>query len=470
MRTISLLELLSKSEKKRLSKYLQYSFFTNKKKYLRLLFGELQSAKQAKADDLFAIIFPGEPFPEHRHKLDKALSDLNKGIEEFLAVSRVREDDGLRHQALVDAYSARLNEPVLRQTVDTVLHKQPGKAGTPDQTDSWHLRFWSRKRKLTHPLADRRKLGEGTLDDMEQDLDTYYLISKTQLMCNLASGHKLYNWQKRRDAPREWLETVRAVASKSPSPLLKVYCELLGLLLDTGLNLPTFFFTLQRHAPYLHTDELRNIVRMAFNECIYRQRTGDKEAYNWHLTIFNWSSKQGLWTAPYAEELFLNIGVLLVKADLRAEFNKHLKSGLEFIPAGRRDQANDLLSACWEYAHGRFSEAQTWLEKVTTRHPRYVLLKHSVAVRNAYMLFLQDDSKDALIENALSRFGVFLQRQTLFSESLSLPYKNLTWFIRQLIQTDPDRKLSKLQLLRELQNRQPTQREWVEQMINRLPT
>lgn len=466
MRTISLLELLSKSDLAKFGKYLQSSFFTNKKKYLRLLFFELSNAKQAVEEDLFAKIFPGKPFD--KHKLEKALSELNKCIEDYLAIGRLHADDGLRRQALVGAYSARLNEPVLRQSVDAVLNKQPGEAGTPDLTDSWHLRFWSRKRKLTHPLTNRTNLDAATLDDMEQDLNIYYLISKTQLMCNRASGQKLYNWPFDRAAALQWLETVRTVASKSPSPLLKVYSDLLNLLLDAGAELPAFFSTLQQHAPKLHADELRDIVRMAFNACIQRQRQGDKEAYNWHLNIFNWSSQKGLWAAPMAEELFLNIGILLVKADMRAEFNKHLNTGWEFVPARRQELAKDLLSACWEYARGRFSDAQGWLDKVNTRHPRYALLKHSVAVRNAYMLLLQDDNNHDVIESALNSFGDFLQRRKLFSESLLLSYKNLVWFIRQLIQTDPDRKVSKSRLLDELSIRQPASPEWVRAMLDKL--
>ncbi len=468
MRTISLLETLSKPELTRFGKYLKSPFFSNKS-HLYDLFQELREAGRNTAITpaaRFVRVFPGERFDGH--KWSKALSDLNTCIKDFLVVSHLQANQDLYGQALVSACSERVNEQGLQRAVGAVLRQIPGH-DVPEEMDSWHLRFWSRKRALTHPLTNRIKLGSSTLDELEQDLDIYYYISKTQLMCNRVSGVKVLNWPDEQETSRQWLEIVRAVASEYPSPLLKVYCAVLGLLLDVGVGLPEFFSTLQRHAPQLHPDELRDTIRIAFNECIHRQRKGDQATFHWHLKIFRWSNEQGLWNAPKAEELYLNIGVMLAKANLHAEFVELLGTGSESIPAGRRMQTNILLSAYWAFARGNYTEAQVQLQRVITRHPRYALLRHSVAVRNACMLFQQGELDPDVVEQALDNFSDFLRYQkTLFSKNLCQSYKNLIGFIRHLVQTDPRRKASKASLRQAISSRPPAARDWVEAVMDKL--
>lgn len=469
MRTISLLETLSKPELTRFGKYLKSPFFSNKP-HLYDLFQELREAERNTAITPaahFARVFPDEPFDGH--KWSKALSDLNACIKNFLVVSHLQANQDLYGQALVSACSERVNEPGLQRAVGAVLRQLPG-YDAPEQMDSWHLRFWSRKRALTHPQTNRIKLGSNTLDELEQDLDTYYQISKTQLMCNRISGVKVLNWQEKLDSPRQWLETVRTVATERPSPLLKVYCDLLALLLDAGVDLPAFFSTLQRHAPQLHPDELRDTIRIAFNECIHRQRKGDQTAFHWHLKIFRWSKSQGLWDTPKAEELFLNIGVMLAKANLHDEFSELLGAGSDCIPPGRRAEAATLLTAYWAFARSNFNEAQILLQQVGARHPRYGLLRHSVAVRNAFLLFQQGGIGQDVVNQALNNFSDFLRYQkNLFSKNLCQSYKNLIGFIRHLVQTDPRRKATKASLHQTIRERPPAARDWVEAVMDKLP-
>ncbi|MEQ1744361.1 MAG: hypothetical protein ABMA02_02965 [Saprospiraceae bacterium] len=468
MRTISLLNLLSQAELTSLGKYLKSPFFTEKP-YLHSLFDKLRQAGQSVAewpDYRRARLFPKGTFTGK--KWNNALSDLNACIEEFLVVNHLLADRDLYNQALVKAYSERLNDPVLQRSVSTIIERVSGKEA-PEQMDTWHLRFWSRKRALTHPLTNRIKLGVATIDALEQDLDTYYYISKTQLMCNRVSGIKLFGWPTEQDAPMQWLETVRRAANENPSPLLKVYCDLLGLLLGAGVDLPAFFTTLRHHAPRLHRDELQDIVRMAFNACIYRQRKGEKGTFDWHLAIYNWSIGQGLGAGPQAEEEYLNIGVLLAKSHRHAEFENHMNVGKEIIPADRLEQAKTLLKACWEFSQGNYSDAQVKISQITSRHLRYTLSRHSLAVRNSYMLFLDGAINLSVVKHALDSFDEFLKNKSLFSDSFRQSHQGLIWFVREFIQPDTVQKKSKKYLLQEINIRQPANSDWVMAVLDRLP-
>lgn len=469
MRTISLLEVLSTPERTRFGKYLKSPFFTNKS-HLYPLFLELRDAEPSVAQNptkCFSKVFLGELFD--RHKWNKALSDLNACIEDFLAISHLQANQDLYHQALVSACAEHLNEPVLRRVVGAVLDQLPSSSEALEQVDRWHLRFWSRKQVLTHPATNRMKLGETALDALERDLDTYYFINKTQIICNRVSGIRFLNWTGTLDASQQWLEIVRIAASERSSLLLKAYCEVLRLLLDSNFALSEFFVTLRLYGPCLHPDELRDIVRLVFNECIHRQRNGDGEVFHWHLEIYLWSNEQGLWTASKGEELYLNIGVLLIKANMPIEFNQHLSVGREIITTERSEQAKILLQACWEHYRGNYAEAQILLGFVDSRHPRYALLRHSIAVRNAYMLWQRDELDLDMVQHALGGFDDFLRYQKLFSKSFCQSYKNLIWFVRKFLQNDPNRKFDKAWLQQEVKNRRPAASEWVKATLDNLP-
>lgn len=470
MRTISLLEMLSGSELTRLGKYLKSPFFTNKK-HLYSLFAELRRAGRSAAQNPaahFAKVFSGKPFDEH--KWNKALSDLNACIEDFFVVSHVKANQDSYRQALISASFEHLDEPALQRAVRTVFEDLT-LPNTPEHVDRLHLRFWSRKQELTHPLTDRIKLGINALDELEQNLDIYYYVSKIQITCNRVAGIKIRNWTGDMNHIQKWLEGVRIKLSQYPSALLKVYCDLLGLQLDAQVGLSDFFSILQQHGPYLHPDELRDVIRIAFNECTYRQRNGDTKAFHWHLEMFKWSNAQGLWDAPGAEEIYLNTGMLFARANMLTEFNRHLGAGQEILPTERKEEANTLLSAYWDFTRSDYAKTEVKLNKIITRHPRYVLLRHSIAVRNACMLFQQGAMNDDAVERVLITFNNFLRYpKNPFSKDVRQPYHNLIGFIRRIIQAASDQKgVTKASLRQYIHMNPPAARDWVEAFMATLP-
>lgn len=464
-RTISLLELLTTSELTSLGKYLKSPFFTNKK-HLYTLLSELRRLGRNAADKreaCFERVFPGEPF--NGHKWNKALSDLNDCIEDFLAVQHLKRDKALYQKALVDACYDRLYEPVMQRATYRVLNQFPGK-DTPEQLDGWQLRFWGKKRALTHPLKNRIKLSQANLDELESDLDAFYLISKTQLACNRVSGSYLFNWTDEMQQCLQWFYTLQKAGGMQKSRLLKIYTSLLGLLLEV-YDFSPFFSALKHNSEGVHPNELRDVVRLAFNYCIRQDRMGHSKALEWYYSLYNWSSEQSLWSAPKAEELFLNLGVLISKVQKINAFQDLLDTNRYALPEKRQEQAEFLLWACWHFYAEDFAAAQLNLARVSTRHPRYALLRHSINVRNAFMLWKQGQMDYETLEGQLNSFNNFLEyKNNPFAESLAQPYRTLVSAIRRLTAMSTYQGESVERLRKEVLFKKSACVDWLEKVIN----
>ena len=307
--TFSLLSTLSPSEKTALGKYLQSPFFTNKK-FLYPLFSQMRKPDSQVAETpetAFSLIFPIGEFDQH--KWNKALSDLNGHIENFMTIRHFLSTPDLYQQATIDTFYEKENEVIFQHAVDAVLKASPEKT-SPEKTETWWLRFWSRKRAISYPLANRMKLPASILDDLEGDLDTYYYISKLQLACNRVSGAQFLKHTSQREGQQHLLELAKPMASMGKSLLLSQYYNLLRLLLGADMDFDTFFSALKEAGKHLDRRELETIVRFAFNYCIGRHRQGEARAFGWHIELYIWSQAQGAWTEAVSEELFLNMGIL----------------------------------------------------------------------------------------------------------------------------------------------------------------
>ncbi|HRI61790.1 MAG TPA: hypothetical protein PK228_18760, partial [Saprospiraceae bacterium] len=121
--TTALLDLLEKPELAALERFLKPPV----KEIAHRLFLELHEPEKRAAkspQDVFAKVFNGEPFDGH--KWNKALSDLNGCIRDFLAVQQLRIDPLLRAQADVSAFFKRTDERFFERTVVNTLKNLPG--------------------------------------------------------------------------------------------------------------------------------------------------------------------------------------------------------------------------------------------------------------------------------------------------------------------------------------------------------
>lgn len=466
--TNSLLKLLSKPEMTLLGKFLQSPFFTAKK-FLYPLFSELratdlQPAKSAGA--AFTRVFPREPFD--RHKWNKALSDLNACIEEFLIVRQVSDDPHLRIQAEVNALFGRHDAGLFQRKVSAILKNLTGKS-VRETADSWQLRFWTLKRAASNPLADRTKASGEQLDDLENSLDLYYFISKLQLACNRASQAQVLQLKNDQEVFRQLLEHTKRLDPSGQSALLILYRALLHLLTVPDAPFGQFFALLQTEGPRLERGELESVVLFAFNYCIRCHRQGQAGAFGRYRQVFDWADTQAIWTATAAEDLFLNTGVMFAKSQDSEGFEAFLKKGKSTLPAERHQDAVALLQAYRHFYQSDFDSAALALATVKTRHPRYTLLFHSLKVRNVYEQWLLEPADPGELEQALNSFEDFLQRKDLFAESLQQSYRLMIWFVRKMMQNGKKRALSKVQLKEELKKKQPAARDWLSARIDGLP-
>lgn len=466
--TISLLNLLSKPEQTAFGKYLKSPFFSNKKQ-LQTLFGVLrQGGRIAEAPEAaFTRVFPGETFDQH--KWNKALSDLNACIRDFLAVRYFRQHPVLYPLADAAALAGRGNQALFERAARTVLDRPPGKTA-PDNTDSWWLRYQTLNLTINPPTPNRTKGLDEAVQDLETTLDTYYYISKLRLACERLAGAQILNWNAPSEDIASLLTRAQQIARAGESPLLQTYCLLAELLTADGGDFDAFCDRLEQYCPQLDTGEQRELFIYAFNFCTAQIRRDSQQAITGYLRLFDLSAGRTLTDDTLWEDVFLSFGGAFAMTGKKNEFDQLIRSGSGRLPAERREDAQVLLSAAWHFFQHDYAQAQAQLVRITTRHPRYALMYHALAARNTYMLSIQDPGFGIeQVHLALTRFSDFLKRQTMFSPAFCRAYAALIWFVRKMCDARTQRRPTVAALRRELEKRQPASRDWILAALDQLP-
>lgn len=466
--TAALLALLDKSELTALGKFLRSPFFTAKK-HLSLLFAELREAEQwtiISPKDVFPKLFDGEAFDDH--KWNKALSDLNGCIRDFLAVRQLLSDPQLLAQADVSVFFKRHDKRAFKRAVDTALGNKTQKA-KPETADGWQLRFWTLKHAASYILADRTKSASQLLDDMGESIDLYYFISKLQLACNRASSAQVLDLKSDQASYQQLLEQTDRFDLSGKSAMLTLYRALLFLLTMPDARFEAFFALLQHQGPRLERSELESVVRLALNYCIHRYHAGKAEAFEWYRQMFGWADGQKTWTVSAASEaFFLNDGMMFAKSRDAAGFEAFLEKGKNALPKKQRKKAITLLRAYWHFYQSEFRTAAILLHQLDSRHPLHSLRFHMLNVCNTYEEWRQEQVEPEDLERALRSFRDFLQGNTILSQSKRQSYRNLVWFIQKMAQHGKKRSLSKEQLQAEFAKRQFAAPDWVAAKIGEL--
>jgi len=467
--TIALLGLFGKSELTSLWKFLNSPFFTAKK-YLPDLFLELRDPKNWQGQspqDIFARVFAPEPFDEH--KWNKALSDLNICIREFLAVQQLFADPHLRLRADMKAFFERPDERFFQQAAKPALRNLSAN-GTQEITDDWQLRFQAQKLTASYPLADRMRGTGDLLQDLDDSIDHYYFISKLQLACNRASSAHVLQLEADQEKFRKLLVQTEALAAAGKSALLSIYHPLLYLLAIPGAAFDPFFALLEDLGARLERSELESVVRFALNYCIQRYTAGETAAFDWYLRVFGWAERRKVWLkAANVADFFLNDGVMFAKSKDAEGFESFLEKCRAVLPAGRKNIVVTLLRAYWHFYQAEFQVASVLLQQLNSRHPHYSLRFHSLKVRNTYEEWRRQKVTLDELERALRSFNDFLKRDRLFSKPKRQSYQDLIWFVRKMAHAPKTSSETKSQLRAELKKRQPAARDWVALKIDELP-
>ena len=480
IQTISLLNLLDKSEMTLLGKFLKSPFFTAKK-FLYPLFLELRKAMKKPEEELesgeesglavtpesiFVRVFPGEQFGDG-HKWNKALSDLNAAIEQFLIVQHTLDDPGMRLRALVATLYTRNDETYFRRSADSLLNYLTDRACS-ETTEDWHLQFWTRKYAHSYPLSNQAKNPEDVLNDLEKKLDTYCFISKMQLACNRASAG--YLLQTSIDSPQPFLE-MNLPEPLENSALAALYRAMYHLLTLPKADFESFFGLLKEQGSRVEREELESLIVFTLNYCSRCHRNGDPDAFGWYRRVYDWGDMEQVWTGNVKiEDTFLNHGFMFARSKDTEGFNAFLEKGQAALPKDRREIAVQLLRAYQLFYLDRFDETASQLIKVAdNRQPRYTLYYHSLKVRNNYEIWLIDRDKFEELEQSLANFEGFLLRNNYFSQSFRQAFRNQIWFIRKLMHYGEKRALSKDELLEALKQRPPAALDWITVKIGRLP-
>jgi hypothetical protein len=465
--TAALLDLLEKPELAALGRFLKPAA----KEIPHRLFLQLREPAQRAVQspkDVFAKVFSGKAF--NRKTWNKALSEMNGCIRDFLAVQQLLSDAQLRMKADVSAFFGRTNTQAFKRAVKVALRKLSG-TSVRETAESWQLRFWTLKHFASYPLTDHIKGADKLLDGLDESIDFYYFISKLQLACNRASSAQVLPLQNDPAVVGQLLAHTEHLDQSGKSALLTLYRALLHLLAAPEAQFEPFFALLQQHGPRLGRSELEPIVRFALNNCIQRYRAVEAEAFEQYRRVFGWADKQNPWTIlSKAEDFFLNDGIMFAKSQDAAGFKDFLDKGKKALPGKRRSKAVALLEAYGHFYQGEFREATILLNRLDSRHPRLSLRFHSLKVRNTYEEWRREQVELDELERALRSFKDFLQRNgSLFAKPLRQSYRSLIWFIQKMMRHGEKRALSKKRLQTELGKRQPAASDWIAVKINELP-
>ena len=387
--------------------------------------------------------------------LNNLLSTLNRLVEDFLLLQRVRAQPERR-----EAWLARIYRDRGALEAHERLVTQPAKSPTVPPADEWALLANLRRQHDAYFYATEERLytnGTGLLLEARQSLLAFERLLRTKLdteqvararvlreavpllvMPPLHPIEKLYAQFEAADATSPAAVLALETAYRTQFPTLPVaYQRLFGLLLLNRL------IRLSTHAAV--TDALLRHVRLL--------DTHELLAHNGYLR----------------GTTYLNvIGIALLAEDYA--YAEELAARYEAqLPAAKRPVIVAVAQARIAFGQARFARALELARQTTGGHPRYEILRRMVLVEAQLEVALQSPTADIPWEYAINNYEKYLRRNTYYDESRIAPYLTFCLLVRQLGQAllpvVDEKRLQRLQ--RTLKQAKTYGRKWLEEVVAR---
>ena len=422
---IKILQSLDDGEFKRLKRALSSPYFATNQRlltlydYLKKQHPNYEEGKLQK-EKLFKKLYPKKPFNDG--VLRVLIREFTSVVEDFIMMERLRSDKLKRKKMLVKEYGQRNLYDYFKKGTQEILIEQDGDFIKDMEYYNECIELY--QDYCFHPLTNNYDARDDSLDNLMDSLDAYFVLAKYRFALILRNRNTII----KRKAENRFFDMVRESEDDFfiENKLIGLY-ELLNKLHNT--NDEKYFYELRdMFFPIINKikrTDCRIIFFMGLNFCTRQTNSGNSE---YHLETFDWYDK-GLKnnllmenekmsdvtfnnivnSACYKKDFvwvenFMNIYSKYLNKDIREDALNYAKSTL-FIVQKDFLQAMHILTT-HNYSIG------------------YQLRTRLASIKAAFEQALIDPNYFNILQSYIEASTKYIQRNTFFSESKTLPIKN----------------------------------------------
>ncbi|HMQ86286.1 MAG TPA: hypothetical protein PKB07_01780 [Flavilitoribacter sp.] len=373
-----------------------------------------------------------EPFPEELifRKLLKADRDKNPAatrqklydlrarmltlLTDYLIQKELENRPEMQDKLLLDALSKRSAYAVFAGKAEEIIRETEG-LPAPESGD-FQMLSETRQVLFFHPHTDKFKPDESLLEKAGQNLDQYYLLSKLKLVSEQIIRSQIYSTGKQSEIPEE----ITVLMEKHADPVLRVYFEVLQMLRleEPGNLFEKILGDLERHSEKFSRKQLSSLYHKLLYRANYFYEENRLQYLKYILDVFKLADRLGILAIEnsISHILFVNITAVASALEGRSAWlNTFRKKYEACLETEEKKYAVPLAEAYVLFSIGEPDQALAMLENASKSHPADRLQVESLYIRIYLDLLRRDQDTVEELENAISRFHGFLDRDTRIS-------------------------------------------------------
>ena len=474
---IRLLKGIRQEEMHWLAKWLRSPYYNSDKsivalfEYLRRYAPDYESTKLTK-EQVFDHVFPGEHFNDRRLRV--TMSRLSGLVEAFMVAQRLKRDSFSFEQHLHTELGAR-NLYDLFAKKNRELSKKLEES--PYRDADHYLARWRVMHDHFFQLQTRRyQVQAAQLDEIMQQLDAFFLLSKLRYSAELLNRQNILS----EEHELLLLPESRQLVAESPryknNKVFQMYDDLLGLMEqpENEVLFQRLYENVIQNLQLFRPEDQAMFLRYLINVTIRLYNKGKQAYLSAQFTLFLLGLQHDIFftKGKFSDATFLNV---IVTATVLGKLDWVESFIAEYAPLLAEEMQADAINlgtAYWYFAKQNFTSSKKLLRQIEGSDLQYLLRIKSLALRNDFELFLQDESYFELFDYESSALEKFLRRDKRLSEERIQAYIQFILVLRKLAKQKTNFQLTAGKL-EELQQRLKAQesiiaRHWLMEKVEYL--
>lgn len=273
-KAISILRAMTENERALFRQFIGLPLF-NREQYVAALFDAVAPRLHSPPDNtaIFAQLYPGEPFNDGRIRYLKA--QLFALLKHFIFL---QQRDALFEDVAVFRYIREKKLDDLYRKEQNKLHSGE-RSGTPENSAAYLRRYFLSFEWHNHHTKTNRIATE-YLDQLNLNLDLFFIIEKLKLACTAFNLRRLYTVQADTSLLDPILHHIQAERLHERHPLLGIYYHAYQMLVN---NETAFYHRLSAQLldkdKNYPVDEIKDAYLLAMNFCIQEINKGNADFY-----------------------------------------------------------------------------------------------------------------------------------------------------------------------------------------------
>ena len=450
---ISKIELLLRAlkihELQLLEKFISSPYF-NLKKDIVLLFNFFHTKiKKDKLnfnlgtrEDAFQFVYPNTPFDNV--KITKLISELVNLVQQFYVNQEIRYDKSLNKKVFISSLRNRnLDNPFFQESKKLIAQLE----ASPIQDINIHLDLHLLQKALHFhegkPTSSNDLLN---LTEVQKRLDTYYLLSKLQLICEATCLKNTF--EEHLEIPL--LDSVKELCLKnrSESILFPLYLQSLSNLqnINDSESLDTLISLFFKNLNFLSSNEQFSIYILILNTAGMNINSGHSDGINKQFELY----KKGLENKilirknRITPESFTNIVVIATHLNEIKWAENFIKNNSKYIPENAREACILFGKGKIAFRQKKYEEALQLLWNCRFDQLAFDIRTKSFIIRTLVEIFNTNPSFGQY-ESCIGQIQTiekYIRRKKDFNKTKANSYLNFIKITKKLLKLTWDNKLT----------------------------